>query len=93
MPLPMPILPTNLGASVSGTAAAQRTAADRKADRPGAPRVRPQPEDELITSPDAVAASRRIRGLKGNEQEESHEDRREHRGQPGTPRPRLDVSG
>ncbi|CAG1005324.1 hypothetical protein PHYC_03219 [Phycisphaerales bacterium] len=96
----MPVIGTNIAASVAGVTSAERAAgkpAPRKEPAKG-PGRRPS-SDELIVSADAAEAPEGIRSLKGNDQEEAHEDRDQHEtytpgGRPkDAPRPRLDVAG
>lgn len=71
---------------------------DASASRPG---MRPRGKDELVVSPDSVEAIESARNLKGNADEESHQDRREHsaytpggrRNADAQAQRRLDVNG
>ncbi len=94
----MSILGTNLAQSVAGLNQAERTAvseADRK--RTAKPLEPKRVHDEVMLA-DAVDA---VRNLKGNDQEETQEDRRAHDGYGTAPRgkadgaehPHIDVQG
>jgi hypothetical protein len=94
------IIPTNLGASIVGATGGPspaRPPAKPESPRPGTRTPRP---DEVILDASAVESAEAVRGMKGSDQEESHEDaqRRRHYQPPapGTPedeRPRLDLAG
>lgn len=96
----MPIVGTNLGASVAGASSAERAQVVRKSEKPAPPRGKPRaPEaDELIVGAEGVEASEAVRRLTSNEQEESHDDRQrsydaQGRADHGVPPPHIDVAG
>lgn len=74
----MGVYGTNLGQSIAGLNNAERAvrdAAPKEAQKPAGRRTRPDQPDEIVVSTETIDA---VRNLKGNTQEEAHEDRREH---------------
>lgn len=74
----MPIIGTNLGASVAGSQAAERAARDVPKPGPRVGATRRRETDELIVGAEETAPTQAIRGLEGNDQEEAREDRQQH---------------
>lgn len=96
----MPILGTNLGASVAGASSAERAHIARKSEKPAPPRgkARVPDEDELIVGTEDVEAAEAVRRLASNEQEESHDDHQrgyDARGRTDHPpvTPHIDIAG
>lgn len=96
----MPIVGTNLGASVAGASAAERSQVVRKGEKPAPPRGKPRApeEDELIVGAEGVEAAEAVRRLTSNEQEESRDDRQRGydahgRADPSLPAPHIDIAG
>lgn len=95
----MPILPTNLAASIAGLPAVARDAKPRRA-QPASGRSARRGDDEVIVEPQAAEGAEGVRSVKGNTDEETNEDRHAHEGYtsggkrgPGVPRPRIDLAG
>lgn len=96
----MPIIGTNLAASAAGAPGAER-AASRRPERAETTRSRARrpDKDEVIVGASAVDAPEAVRSLKGNDQEETREDREEHaaytsRGKVASRGPsKLDLAG
>lgn len=91
----MSVFGTSAGQSIAGMTNAERIAARdqvRPVDRPReSRRVADRPDAEV----DSVELDQAVRSLKGNDQQESQDDRREGEGsmpQPGAKPPRLDLS-
>ena len=81
--------------SVAGVqqAAAQRLRASEKERQSERTRERARRQDEVELSVDQVELAEAVRNLKGNEEEEAHEDRQQ-RAQPGPlPGGRVDLTG
>lgn len=95
----MPVIGTNIAASVAGVTSAERAVGKPTPRKEPSKAQRRPSSDELIVSTDATEAPEGVRSLKSNDQEEAHEDRDQHEtytpgGKPrDTPRPRLDVAG
>jgi hypothetical protein len=94
----MPIIGTNLAQSVAGAPASERAAKPpvRKQDEV---KKRARDEDEALVHSDEPESAEAVRSLKGNDQEESNQDRRQHPGYtpngvaaPGQSPPRLDLN-
>ncbi|MCE7974752.1 MAG: hypothetical protein DYG92_10610 [Leptolyngbya sp. PLA1] len=96
----MPIVGTNLGASVAGASSAERAQIVRKSEKPAPARgkARAPEADELIVGAEGVEPSEAVRRLASNEQEESHDDRQRGydahgRAEHGAPAPHIDIAG
>jgi hypothetical protein len=94
----MSSLGANVAQSVSALGQAQRTESAKKRAREDtkARARRPEHEDEVVVE---VETLRAVRDLKGNDQEETHEDReattqyRPDGSLPDKPHPHIDVQG
>jgi hypothetical protein len=78
---------TNLGQSVAGLNSAERVSregAPKEAQKPSSRRTHPDRPDEIVVATETADA---VRNLKGNADEEAHEDREQHA--PYTPGGRL----
>ncbi|MDX2131643.1 MAG: hypothetical protein SFY69_06300 [Planctomycetota bacterium] len=94
----MPVIGTNIAASLAGALHAERVMA-RPPARPAPPPKHAPAADEVLVDSTEVEAPEAARSLKGNDQEEAHEDREQsqytasgrlhHPDGPG----RLDVAG
>lgn len=96
----MSIIGSNVAQSVAGLSQAEKIEAREK--RPSEPKSvqRRTRKDEFDHTVAEVDTAQAVRGLKGNDQEEAHEDRQEHASynQQGAPRPdgetpKLDIEG
>ena len=92
--------PSNVAQSVSGLSQAEKIEArEKRPEKPKAAQRRTRTDETDLVTVDTESADA-VRNLKGNDQEETHEDRQEHppydgRGSlaQGDARPRLDVEG
>lgn len=93
----MPIIGSSLAQSVAGAAGAAR-ARDAALPKRADPR-RVRDDDQALVHSDEAQGVESVRSLKGSDQEESNEDRRQHPGYTpvGRPKagdaPRIDVNG
>lgn len=62
-------------AGASGAERVAREGAPKEIQKPASRRTRPDKPDEIVVSTETIDA---VRNLKGNTQEEAHEDRQEH---------------
>ncbi len=90
----MSIVGSNLAQSVAATNQAQRAQAKEK-EKAESKRPRDARSFEDAYEASKVQAAEAVRNLKGNDQEETHEDRQEHAGyDPRVPNKKhLDVEG
>lgn len=89
----MSIVGSNLAQSVAAINAAQRAQSKEK-ERAESARPRDTRSFEDAYEATKVEAAEAVRNLKGNDQEETHEDRQEHAGyDPRLPKKHLDVEG
>lgn len=89
--------PVSAQSALAGAAQAERAIVkevDRK--RPSRPAAAKRTADGVDLEVSDVDTADAVRNLKGNDQEEAHEDRREHEGYspaPGDETPHIDVEG
>ena len=97
----MSVLPTNnaasasIAASAAGVKSSEAEATDKAKRKSESETTFKRALDEADVSVDAAQAADAVRSAKGNDQEEAHEDRREHGlldGGPGKPG-HLDLEG
>lgn len=96
----MSILGPSLAQSLAGSAQAERAAVREQAKPVVRDPKRVRGQDQLDLEPERVESAEAVRSPKGNDQEETREDRREHASyQPGgltptdEPGARIDVEG